>query len=631
MEDGEEEELNTKKPSGSYSTSEQGEQAPPAYAAGSVRSEPADAGKGGKRNDDNKKANRCALIVAIFGLLFALAAIVPTVFCHLLWWYWVWTLTTPALFFGFIGLILAAVKKREAASCCAGFAIVLGLAAIVWGSFEVIQANSYQGKLEFEETKTFALVDADNRGVSKFNPDMITDGGEISWKFQSNASTVSSLDDDLMKAFHYHVLGRYCKGRAYDWNYRKTKFADEIKCNRKTEKWFMHQFLKVTGSRYVGCATNQAFEGVDTYTQSPVYLTHSDINEAKKYVYASKDLKKEKQKELDEYCKDFKVEKFKEARKKCDTEIKSTYEPLCKTENGELMFTKGFKGEIEKIKTKKPEKPGKTSPSWNLNIINSNRKEKQLEQLKKGDCGAMLITYKGFAVDEEGSRIPELASPDGYVKKMKKAKPIYKESKYESIFKRSIENMFANAKFEFTKTKEVDGDEVKGPGQQCTLTDEEEEKRKGAGQGITGTDAKWKYLKKMNLKKKEVEYRQAELNSEPNSMERKKKLFQAQTAMIGFRGSMEDATDPVFIGYRKVIFDEEKKKEYEKKPEYKEYQKKVDKRQEEINEKRKAVFGSSSVFPDVDPDHHGDTDTEYPDDATTNFNNVITGNNNVLG
>jgi len=525
MEDGEEEELNTKKPSGSYSTSEQGEQAPPAYAAGSVRSEPADAGKGGKRNDDNKKANRCALIVAIFGLLFALAAIVPTVFCHLLWWYWVWTLTTPALFFGFIGLILAAVKKREAASCCAGFAIVLGLAAIVWGSFEVIQSQSYQGKLDFVTlTIDFTMLAEDKKAIAEWGSEA---RGEIKDynKFQVNASEVSSHDDALMKAYHYHLLGWYCNGRAYDWNYRKTIFVDEIKCNRKTEDWYIKKFVTVSGSRYEGCGTNQAFDGVDTYTQSPVYLTHEDMVEAKKYVYASDALKKEKQKVLDEFCKDFKVEKFEEAREKCDKEIKSSFEPKCKKENGGMMFTKGFEDNFKKIQWMKFNDKVKIWSSQSFDQVQKDRKKKLREILEKGDCGKMLLQYEGFAIPKGGGATKIEGK---WMKKTKAAKPIFEETKSKYILlpdgvgkMQNLDKIFAKAKFEFTKTQEVDGDEVRlpdrpkiprrpdtDPGQSgtCKLTEEENVKDELIKK-------KWQAIKDENQFKRKVKDLEEELKN----------------------------------------------------------------------------------------------------------------------
>jgi len=499
MEDGEEEELNTKKPSGSYSASEQGEQAPPAYVAGSVRSEPADGGKGGKKNDDNKKANRCALIVAIFGLLFALAAIVPTVFCQLLWWYWVWTITAPALFLGFIGIILAAVKKREAALCCAGFAIVLGLAAIVWGSFEIIQTQSYQGALAFE-TQTIKYVK--ESGDSKDSG--ILSGNFGTEDFTVNASVVSSQDDALMKAYHYHLFGRYCKGRAYDWGHRKTVIADEVKCRRKTEDWFIKKFVTVSGSRYEGCGTDHAFEGVDTYEDSPVYLTHKDTVDAKKYVYASKDLKKENQKELDEFCKDFKVEKFKEDRDNCDKQIKSAFEPKCKKENGGQMFTKGF-DEIKKIDWAKKRifSEGGDERLPTINDINRIRNAKLKKELDKEACEARLLEY-------EAPNPLQIGKIKGKIKV--KAKPIYEESKYKKILMASgimkgVEEIFADAKFEFTKTKEVDGVEVNitvennfvnGRIYFCQLTQEEKEKQAANEVKLRAVQKKNKY--KMQIK-----------------------------------------------------------------------------------------------------------------------------------
>jgi len=258
-------------------------------------------------------------IIALVAAIFTLVALGLSIYCTLLWWDWPWVLTAPALALVIVALVFAFVIKGhdEAVLVCAAIGIILALAAIIWCAVELVWCNSYQGELVDGEKYILKTIGKDKK----------------------------------VKGRIYHDNGHLCKGRCYDWSYRKEALKMAGDCRRKQEKWFSDKYLTKSTSKYSSCSSKGGYNGVDSYRDSPIWQTHEDIVVANKKEFSS-ETKKSYQESMDNFCKDFDVSEFTKKRDKCDKKIKKDFEPKCFENKGKgsILFGKGKKA--KKLKEK---------------------------------------------------------------------------------------------------------------------------------------------------------------------------------------------------------------------------------------------------------------------------------------
>jgi len=283
-------------------------------------------GGGGGGGGAAKSGFTIPKIIALVAAIFTLVALGLSIYCTLLWWDWPWVLTAPALALVIVALVFAFVFKGhdEAVLVCAAIGIILALAAIIWCAVELAWCNSYQGQLFSKDVEKVVTE------VIKIKPN----------KFE------------IMKLKHQN--GHICKGRCYDWSNRKERLTMEMDCNRKVEKWYLGKYL----DKMKHCKRS-AYEGVDSYSESPIYQSHEDIVKANKVQYGKGKIlgatadsaRKDKLKEI---CDNFDdAKKFAKKIKKCEKKLKEKYAPKCYEKYGGFLFAKGEPGKNdvwEKIK-----------------------------------------------------------------------------------------------------------------------------------------------------------------------------------------------------------------------------------------------------------------------------------------
>merc|ERR1719283_505663 len=147
-----------------------------------------------------------------------------------------------------------------------------------------------------------------------------------------------------------HENGYICQGRCYDWSYQKERLTMKMDCDRKVEKWYLNKYLDKMSN---GCQTS-AYEGVDSYWESPIYQSHEDIVKANRVQYGKSGSAKAEQKiwkeKLKDFCDNFDgATELAEKINKCEKKLKKSFKPKCFKEYGGYFFAEGKKmEEIEK-------------------------------------------------------------------------------------------------------------------------------------------------------------------------------------------------------------------------------------------------------------------------------------------
>merc|ERR1712087_1033437 len=153
--------------------------------------------------------------------------------------------------------------------------------------------------------------------------------------------------EGIEKQYFYYQNGKYCQGRCFDWARRKKLMKKMHSCNEKVEKWFEEKLLN-SSSR--SCQWNKRIgevviespvAGVDTYSASPIYLTHQDVQEKKKWEYSEEEERKLKKQE-GMFCEKFEVDKFIQQRDKCEKEMEKKFSPKCQTKELTWEETKQY-------------------------------------------------------------------------------------------------------------------------------------------------------------------------------------------------------------------------------------------------------------------------------------------------
>jgi len=230
-----------------------------------------------------------------------------------------------------VALVFAFVFKGhdEAVLVCAAVGIILALAAIIWCAVELVWCISYQGPIfgNFGQPPS----ELGSQGSLR------TSGIDYFLKLVTDPSNKANKKATIMETTHKY--GHICKGRCYDWSYRKEILTMRMDCRRKVEKWYLGKFL----DKMKYCNT-EAYDGVDTYSASPIYQSHQDIVDGNKVQYAKKSLSYTARKEaLKEICDNFNVKKFIDKRKKCDNKLKKKLKPKCFEKFGGYFFEEGKK------------------------------------------------------------------------------------------------------------------------------------------------------------------------------------------------------------------------------------------------------------------------------------------------
>jgi len=299
-----------------------------------------------------------AKIIAILALVLALIAMGLSIYCTLLWWDWPWVITAPALVLAIVALIFAFAFKGhdEAVLCCAAIGAILALAALIWCAVEIAWCKSYQGPLHKTISNTGSgtgtFLDKNLLDQYEFIKSGGSGGGSSGGGSSGGGSSGGGGGGSELKALAFlYKNGHFCRGRIFDWSYKKEEMMLKTDCQRKYEKWYMDKYLSklshCTATKIVDDVSNvevDAYKGVDTYEQSPIHKTHADIVEGNKIRYPKNSLlhsEKELRNHLDKFCAKFdaEVDKFIEARKKCDDEVKEKLKPECKKKLGGMLYT----------------------------------------------------------------------------------------------------------------------------------------------------------------------------------------------------------------------------------------------------------------------------------------------------
>jgi len=382
--------------------------------------ERADGGK--KGGGGGSKKIGLPQILAIVAIIITLVALVLAIYCALLWWFWPLVLALPALTLAIVAIILAFVASShiEAIIVCSALGIIFGFCGLVWGAVEIALCHSYQGPLDPTITYEDWLADIDD---------------------------IKGKDEEYRKAEAYHnneLLKNVCKGRCYDWFYRRQIWGSIGSCKQATQDEVEEEFLtkgeKVGGKKINNCNFEGIAPGVDTIQLSPIYLTHMDYYEGSRQVFAegAKDDKSSRETALGEYCDKFDVTKFVEQRGKCDAKLEKIGEFSCRMDFASMVFdAKPSKcKEIPKIKECKMEGEGppKFYPRYILHPQhhrlrqqdhypdgkggdhNSNRKGGDYNSNRKG--GDYNSNKKGVGSDGEGGSQGKVYHHSKYIQAM---------------------------------------------------------------------------------------------------------------------------------------------------------------------------------------------------------------------
>jgi len=274
-------------------------------------------------------------IIAIVAFVFAIIALALTIMLHLLWWYWPWCVTAPALTLALAAVIISFVapSHKDATLTCAIIGIIFSIGVIAWCAVDLSACHSYQGPYH---TRTWK-----KKFVPMLSPTEALRAEKKDPEYEMKSDLKSYLLDreGIEKQYFYYQNGQYCQGRCFDWARKKKLMKKMHSCNEKVEKWFEEKLLN-SSSR--SCQWNKRIgegkiespvAGVDTYSASPIYLTHLDVQEKKKWRYSEEEEKKLKKQE-EKFCEKFEVDevdKFIEQRDKCEKEMEEKFSPKCQT------------------------------------------------------------------------------------------------------------------------------------------------------------------------------------------------------------------------------------------------------------------------------------------------------------
>jgi len=299
--------------------------------------ERADGGK--KGGGGGSKKIGLPQILAIVAIIITLVALVLAIYCALLWWFWPLALTLPALTLAMIAIILAFVASShsEAIIVCSALGIIFGLCGLVWGAVEIALCHSYQGPLKTTLYYTKFLEHVDKMKGKDF-------------KYKKAQIYHQPLDIQ-----HPQLTAQYasfCRGRCYDWFYKKQILMQRASCGTATQENFKDKFLK-SGSKYV-CQFEQIALGVDQYFVSPIYQTHMDFYERSRQIFSedAKENKSSREIALGKFCDNLDVTELVEQRKKCDAKLEKEFKPICRSDIGTRAFdvTKSKCADISQIK-----------------------------------------------------------------------------------------------------------------------------------------------------------------------------------------------------------------------------------------------------------------------------------------
>lgn len=259
-------------------------------------------------------------IVAIVAVVLAFIAFCFSIYTTLLWWDWPWVITTPALVLAIVAIAIAYAMPGhdEAVLCCGIIGIILALASTLWCITEISMCYSYQGPLtEFSAEKLAAF----HAGLAN--------------------TRLTETDTEMALARFYRSHGVLCKGRCFDWFYKSSVISKKMACKQKVEKHYRDKYLQ--NGKKISYCTSTRYEGVDSYAQSPIFLTHADIAENNKMFYSTDSgaafSENTLNKNRDSMCDEFDVSKYDSERDKCDKAYEK-FDPQCLPEWGGMVFNK---------------------------------------------------------------------------------------------------------------------------------------------------------------------------------------------------------------------------------------------------------------------------------------------------
>jgi len=289
-------------------------------------------------------------ITAIVALILTIIAVALSAVLTTYWWDWPWAVTTPALALSLTALILAFLKFDSAALTAGVVGVILAIGAIVWCALELSWCSSYQGKLDMEWTAE-ALKKAMKNDFVEFETYGDKKVFKAKWFYEAETA-----DKGGSKSTYNPYM---CSGRTFDWSYRKEAIILKHDCGVETAKALYNKEKEVKEST----SEKARYDGVDSYEDSPIYQTHADISDRNEMFYTVPAKNRSTIKEaLDKFCtKNFKVEAFLEARKKCDAALEKQFKPKCSVKYKTYAFSVGTMEELEKLEACRLKKEGEMS------------------------------------------------------------------------------------------------------------------------------------------------------------------------------------------------------------------------------------------------------------------------------
>jgi len=354
-------------------------------------------GGGGAPASSASKLEKIALYIAIVALVLCLIALALSCYLAMLWWYWNLVLTVPALAIALVALFFAPLcpKKKmplfqpghhEISLGFGALGIILGLAGLIWCCVEIGWAHTNQGG---------PSLGVKNR--IRRSPDPSKGFGGLSFE-----------------------AGFQCHGQAFDWSYRSKALVMQHDCKVKNAKFRKNLAKSAEGAvnaladaagklrrrrRSGDCCIEgggwPSYNGVDSYSDSPVYETHNVIVQynSRSYIPTPSAMLTLHQTAHDAACVAFDkdLKEFYKAREKCDKAFKKM-KPKCDEGEGKYKFTKSDEAGWEKVKEDcKSEKFGKIKRESKYIIAGvpesqgEEEHRKEMEEMKKNNGGPGVL------------------------------------------------------------------------------------------------------------------------------------------------------------------------------------------------------------------------------------------------
>jgi len=310
-------------------------------------------GGGGAPASSASKLEKIALYIAIVALVLCLIALALSCYLTVLWWYWNLVLTVPALAIALVALFFAPLcpKKKmplfqpghhEISLGFGALGIILGLAGLIWCCVEIGWAHTNQGGPSLDVKNRIRRSPDRSKGFGglRFEDGFKCHGQAFDWSYRSKA-LVMQHDCKVKNAKFRKNLAKSAEGAAKDLANSALSAAGKLRRRRRS------------GDCCIEGVGWPSYNGVDSYSDSPVYKTHNVIVQynSKSYIPRPSAALTLAQTAHDAACVAFDkdLKEFYKAREKCDKALKKM-KPKCDEGEGKYEFTKSDEAGWEKVK-----------------------------------------------------------------------------------------------------------------------------------------------------------------------------------------------------------------------------------------------------------------------------------------